>query len=152
MTTPGVYIEEIPSGPRTIAAAPTSIAAFVGCARRGPTDRPLTVRSVVEFERAYGGLWAESAMSYAVRHFFMDGGTEAVICRVHREGTRDAMTVHLEQRGAADDALRQRLELALRTRLGVEITVVLESPGALAALTQVESRQKPIRLLDERKP
>jgi len=29
--------------------------------------------------------------------------------------------------------------------------VALEAPGALAALTQVESRQKPIRLLDERK-
>jgi hypothetical protein len=29
--------------------------------------------------------------------------------------------------------------------------VVLEAPGSLAALTQVESRQKPIRLIDERK-
>jgi phenylacetate-CoA ligase len=39
----------------------------------------------------------------------------------------------------------------LKTRLGVEIAVVLEAPGSLAALTQVESRQKPIRLIDERK-
>jgi phenylacetate-CoA ligase len=61
------------------------------------------------------------------------------------------MTAHLEVRGAADAALRARLEGALKTRLGVEIAVVLEAPGSLAALTQVESRQKPIRLIDERK-
>ena len=61
------------------------------------------------------------------------------------------MTAHLEIRGEASDALRERLEVALMTRLGVEIAVSLEPPGSLAPLTQVESRQKPIRLLDERK-
>ena len=36
---PGVYIEEIPSGVRTITGVATSIALFVGWAPRGPTDR-----------------------------------------------------------------------------------------------------------------
>jgi phenylacetate-CoA ligase len=34
----------------------------------------------------------------------------------------------------------------------VELRVILEVPGALAALTAIESRQKPIRLIDKRKP
>jgi phenylacetate-CoA ligase len=61
------------------------------------------------------------------------------------------MTAHLEVRGDTSAAVRERLEGLLKTRLGVEIAVALEAPGALAALTQVESRQKPIRLVDERK-
>jgi phenylacetate-CoA ligase len=34
--------------------------------------------------------------------------------------------------------------------VGVEIEVELVAPGETAALTQIESRQKPIRLIDER--
>jgi phenylacetate-CoA ligase len=38
----------------------------------------------------------------------------------------------------------------LRAGLGVEVRVELVAPGALAGATGVESRQKPIRLIDER--
>ena len=38
---PGVYIEEIPSGVRTIANVATSITAFVGKAVRGPAGDPV---------------------------------------------------------------------------------------------------------------
>ena len=37
-TYPGVYIQEIPSGVRTITGVATSITAFVGRAAAGPTD------------------------------------------------------------------------------------------------------------------
>ena len=63
VTYPGVYIEEVPSGVRTITGVATSITAFVGRALRGPTDRPRLVQSFAEFERVYGGLWAESPMT-----------------------------------------------------------------------------------------
>ena len=36
LTYPGVYIEEIPSGVRTITGVATSITAFIGRALRGP--------------------------------------------------------------------------------------------------------------------
>jgi phenylacetate-CoA ligase len=58
--------------------------------------------------------------------------------------------VELEVRGEATDAARIACEALLRTRLGVEIGVTFAPPGSLAGLTQVEQRQKPIRLLDER--
>jgi phenylacetate-CoA ligase len=38
----------------------------------------------------------------------------------------------------------------LRARLGVDVDIVLEVPGALAPLTGIETRQKPIRLIDRR--
>ncbi|MGH8761993.1 MAG: phage tail sheath family protein, partial [Nitrosospira sp.] len=53
---PGVYIEEIPSGVRTITGVATSIAAFVGWAPKGPTDRAELVLNWSDFERKFGGL------------------------------------------------------------------------------------------------
>lgn len=82
-TYPGVYIEEIPSGVRTITGVATSITAFVGRARRGPTDKPVTINSFADFERGFGGLWRESTLSYAVRDFYLNGGSQAIIVRLH---------------------------------------------------------------------
>jgi phage tail sheath protein FI len=82
-TYPGVYIEELPSGVHTITGVATSITAFIGRALRGPTDRPVLVQSFAEFDRTYGGLWARSPLSYAVQHFFLNGGRDALIARVH---------------------------------------------------------------------
>ena len=42
------------------------------------------------------------------------------------------------------------MEATLRERLGVRIGVELAAPGVTAALTGIESRQKPRRLIDMR--
>lgn len=81
-TYPGVYIEEIPSGVRTITGVATSITAFVGRAWKGPMDEPVMVNSLGDYERIFGGLWRTSMMSYAVRQFFANGGSQALIVRV----------------------------------------------------------------------
>src|SRR4029077_19583873 len=79
LTYPGVYVEEIPSGVRTITGVATSIAAFVGSARRGPVNTPVTIASFGDFERIFGGLWMPSTMGYAERDFYLNGGTPAII-------------------------------------------------------------------------
>src|SRR6185369_11206500 len=81
LTYPGVYIEEIPSGVRTITGVATSITAFVGRALRGPTDLATMVNSFGDFERTFGGLWLESGLAFAVRDFFLNGGAQAIIVR-----------------------------------------------------------------------
>ncbi len=81
---PGVYIEELPSGVHTITGVATSITAFIGRALRGPTDQPVMVESFAEFTRAYGGLWVDATLGYAVQQFFLNGGSQALICRVHQ--------------------------------------------------------------------
>src|SRR5437016_2305672 len=81
LTYPGVYIEELPSGVRTIAGVATSIAAFVGRAWRGPIDTPVTLFSYADYERQFGGLWRDSTMSYAVQQFFQNGGSQAIAVR-----------------------------------------------------------------------
>ena len=50
-TYPGVYVEEIPSGVRTITGVATSITAFIGRAPRGPVNEPTTINNFGDFER-----------------------------------------------------------------------------------------------------
>jgi len=79
---PGVYIEEIPSGVRTITGVSTATTAFVGRARKGPVNTPTIIHSYAEYERIFGGLWLDSTMSVALNQYFANGGGEAVIVRV----------------------------------------------------------------------
>jgi hypothetical protein len=82
---PGVYIEEVPSGVRTISGVSTSVTAFVGRTLRGPVEDPRLLGSFEEFERIFGGLWIDSLLSYAVRSFFLNGGGQAIVVRVHKD-------------------------------------------------------------------
>jgi hypothetical protein len=83
LTYPGVYVEEIPSGVRTITGVATSITAFIGRAKRGPCDKAKTINSFGDYERIFGGLDLNSTMSYAVRDFYLNGGAQAVIVRLY---------------------------------------------------------------------
>ena len=60
----------------------TSVAAFIGYTARGLDHRPQRLLSFADFERAFGGLAADSLVSYGVSHFFTNGGTTAWVVRV----------------------------------------------------------------------
>ncbi|MDB4115646.1 hypothetical protein N9550_01935, partial [Planktomarina sp.] len=68
------------------------------------------------------------------------------ICIVTRRDKRDEMVVYIETMGdvGRDVSAHQKL---LKQRLGVEVGVVFAEPGSLGELTQIEIRQKPIRLI-----
>ncbi|HEU4778498.1 MAG TPA: phage tail sheath subtilisin-like domain-containing protein [Steroidobacteraceae bacterium] len=85
LTYPGVYIEEIPSGVRTIVGVATSITAFFGRAPLGPVNEPTTINSYGDFERAFGGLNVDYPLSYAVRDFYLNGGSQALVVRLYRK-------------------------------------------------------------------
>jgi uncharacterized protein len=98
-TYPGVYIEELPSGVRTITGVPTSITAFIGRAMRGPTNEPVVINSFGDFERIFGGLWldpnepgANVMLGFSVRDFFTNaGGGQAIVVRVAKNAVRAAV-------------------------------------------------------------
>ncbi|MCM8532237.1 MAG: hypothetical protein NE330_13835 [Lentisphaeraceae bacterium] len=78
---PGVYVEELSSGSHTIAGVPTATTAFIGRAPKGPVDVPMTVTSFGNFEQFFGELDHDYPLSYAVRDFFQNGGSHAIIIR-----------------------------------------------------------------------
>ena len=84
-TYPGVYIEEVPSGVRTIAGVSTSVTAFIGRTLRGPENKPVTVFNIGEFNRIFGGMWTKTPMGYAIDDYFANGGAEAIILRLFEE-------------------------------------------------------------------
>jgi uncharacterized protein len=81
-TYPGVYVEEVPSGVRTITGVSTSDTAFIDFFARGPMNQAVRVTSMEEFNRLFGGLHANSEASYAISQFYLNGGSIAWVVRV----------------------------------------------------------------------
>jgi phenylacetate-CoA ligase len=109
---------------------------------RGRSDNMVKLRGINVFPSAIGALLTGEAGDYAGEF----------LCELSRVNNRDEMTVLVEVRTDGDTRLREHYEQLLRTRLGVELPVRLCTPGSLAERTGVESRQKPVRLFDLRKP
>ncbi len=110
--TPGIYIEERPSGSMPIQGVGTAIAAFVGLtdtynpAEGDPDDsagvQPQLVTSWPQYERIYGGCDSGALLPYAVRGFFDNGGTMAYIVRVSGRGAAQPATLALTAAGNAE--------------------------------------------------
>ncbi|MBD0288811.1 MAG: phage tail sheath subtilisin-like domain-containing protein, partial [Flavisolibacter sp.] len=128
-TYPGVYIEELPSGVRTITGVATSITAFIGTALRGELDEAITITSFADFERLFGGLWVKSLMSYAVRDFYANGGSKAVIVRIARGATRASIVLPAEGSPPGTFTLEAASEGAWGDNLKVSVSHKTKVPG-----------------------
>jgi len=88
--TPGVYVEEIERGPKPIEGVPTSTSAFLGETERG-TIRPRLVTSYTEYNRWFGGVFADGRyMPHAASGFFENGGKRLYVCRIVGDGANTA--------------------------------------------------------------
>lgn len=105
---------------------------------KGRSDNMVKLRGINLFPHAIGALIENRADL-----------TGEYVCRVVRDPAtqRDDMVVMLESRGGTDET---GLAALLRQGLNVEVAVELCAPGGTANLTQIDVRQKPIRLIDER--
>ncbi len=128
VTYPGVYIQEVDSPVHTVTPVATSTTAFVGRAKRGPDGSspdgggPELIHSFGDFQRIFGGLWADSPLGYAVNDFFLNGGSDAVIVRLHNGARAATLTVpgnggtnelQAKSKGAWGNKLRVRVEYVL---------------------------------------
>ncbi len=120
-TFPGVYIEEIPSGVRTITGVATAITAFLGRALRGPVNKAVTINSYADFERTFGGLWLGSSLGYAVRDFYLNGGGQAVIVRLYRPEGGDTPRPSTAKLTIGEMALEAAYEGAWGNALRVQV-------------------------------
>lgn len=126
-------VSQFETEPSALGLALRRIAGFLG-----RSDNMVKLRGINIYPTGIGAILTE-------QHPELNG---EYVCRVVRIEGRDQMTVVAETTSAY--ARPDAYETLLRAKLGVEIKVELAAPGALAALTQIETRQKPIRLLDER--
>lgn len=104
----------------------------------GRSDNMVKIKGINVFPHAVGALIED-------RGEF----TGEYVCRLGSDGAgRDAMTVVLEAHGAPDAAAARAL---LKQGLGIDVEVQFVGPGETAPMTGIETRQKPIRLIDARR-
>lgn len=140
---PGVFVEEVSSGPPPIAGVGTTTTGMIGMTRRGPTQGPPTlVTNYSEFVRAFGGPFDFGAtfaglqdLPYAVKGFFANGGRRLYVGRVAPASAQPATAA---LRGGTvtrlrRDALAAATVLALGTtrglRVGSEVRLVQVKDG-----------------------
>lgn len=59
LTTPGGYIQEIPSLASSVVAVETAIPAFIGYTEKGPLNTPTRIESLVDYQATFGGPFKE---------------------------------------------------------------------------------------------
>jgi phenylacetate-CoA ligase len=73
------------------------------------------------------------------------------VCKTRRDAAgRDTFIVVAEATAPGDPAVSARFGEILKRKIGIEVAVELVGRSETAALTQIDVRQKPIRLIDER--
>ena len=142
---PGIYIEELPSGVRPIAGVSTSDTAFVDWFPKGPVGVATRVTGFDEFSRIFGGLHPQSAASYAVLQYFVNGGSVAWIVRVElaadaaaskslKDGASPAVNT-LDVTAASPGTWGRSLRVAVTKGQGSAVNVVIAEADANNVIT-----------------
>jgi hypothetical protein len=95
---PGVYVQEVPSGVRTIVGVSTSIAMFIGRTGQGPLDKPVRCLNYTNFKDAFSEDVSVGDMARYVRLFFLNGGTDCYVMRIANGATHAEVTLQNENR------------------------------------------------------
>ncbi|HEY0075118.1 MAG TPA: phage tail sheath C-terminal domain-containing protein [Abditibacteriaceae bacterium] len=146
---PGVYIEEISTGPVPIEGVSTSTSGFVGQTARGPTS-PVLVTSWLSYQRWFGVHTdpAVSFLSYAIQGFFENGGRRAFVSRVTRSdatpanlalATDGAVTLVVQALGAGEWGNRIFLRVRDGSRSGFRLTILYFSEAPLNFVDPTDS-------------
>src|SRR5689334_11697686 len=111
---PGVYIEEVNTGPRPIESVGTAMAAFIGFAPNGPANRPQLITNWTQYVEAFGSRedggsrnphMPGAFLSHAVYGYFLNGGGRCYVTRVvppssNGTGKNESATVQLPSRAS----------------------------------------------------
>lgn len=87
-----VVIEEEPRI-RALPGLPTAVLGAVGFTERGPLNTPKTVTGFSEFESIFGRLTSGKELPTAIRMFFLNGGSQAIVVRAGSGGATATVNV-----------------------------------------------------------
>lgn len=81
-TYPGVYIQEVPSGPGPITGVSTSNLGLIGFSTKGPVNEPIVSTSFQEFSNKFGSFTEKGLSAHEAFAFFSNGGQVLYFVRV----------------------------------------------------------------------
>ena len=128
---PGVYVEEVPSGSRPIEGVGTAVAAFVGLAAKGPFNEPRLLTNWTQFTSTFGEFIEGSYLAHAVYGYFLNGGGSCYVVRVGADGAAPVAKAEIPSAADADKPAFRVAALEAGAR-GNDITVDVSAPGEAA--------------------
>lgn len=105
----------------------------------GRSDNMVKLKGINVFPQALGPMMAGVAAF-----------TGEYICRARKDALGREELIVVAEVHEASAAVEAALKAALQQNLGLDLTIEMVAPRATADLTQIDVRQKPIRLIDER--
>lgn len=106
----------------------------------GRSDNMVKLRGINVFPQALSSILANAP-----------GFSGEYLCTLIKDASgREDLLVSIETREPSTQPLVQQYRELLKRKLGLEVNIELVAPTTLATLTAVETRQKPIRLIDRR--
>lgn len=143
---PGVYVEEYDSSPRSIEGVGTSTAGFVGLAEKGPSiGAPTLVTSFKNFTKQFGGFLSEFThgeyryLANSVEQFFINGGTRCFVSRVVPADAKAAKKTAgiLTAEAANEGKWGNRIQISFNTVAKKKMQLVSEAgEGYIAKTTE----------------
>lgn len=147
-TYPGVYIQEVSSGVKTITGVSTSIAAFFGRALSGPVNVAVRCTSFSDYLRNFGAAaHFKSDLRNSVKQFFDNGGSDCYIVRLALGAAKaeakltnkaggDILQVKAKSEGAWGNNIR--LEIVMEVTDIAATTIPPVNPNGLFSLKVYE--------------
>jgi hypothetical protein len=105
LTYPGVYVQEVPSGVRTIVGVSTSTALFVGSCTDGPLNEPVLCHNITDFLKRFSDDSTLSDLPRQVKLFFQNGGTTCYVMRIASGAKQAAIQMMTEGKNPANSIL-----------------------------------------------
>ena len=102
---PGVYVQEVPSGSKPIQGVGTAVAAFVGLAELGPVNQPTLVTNWTQFASTFGDFSEGSYLGHAVYGYFLNGGGSCYVVRIGADSETPQPAARVELPGPEGQAL-----------------------------------------------
>ncbi|KAB2929270.1 MAG: phage tail sheath family protein [Leptonema illini] len=128
---PGVYLEEVPSGVQPLEGVGTSTGAFVGRAERGVLDTPVLITNFTQFVTEFGSFMETGYLAYAVYSFFAEGGSRCYVVRVAAsDAVKATMTI-----ADGTDADLFTVDAASAGAWGNSLKLTIADPSSASATT-----------------
>jgi len=156
--TPGVYIEEVNSGPRPIQGVGTSVAAFIGITEKAEqvTDDGYTTESLLsqtkmitnltQYENHFGGLSEDAYLPYSVRGFFENGGVSCWVISIHALNAHPAQALLYAANPKENDPRPGPPSLLIHARdggpMGEQIRISVKDANGSSAAAPASSSKK----------
>ena len=120
-TYPGVYVQEVPSGVRTITSVGTSTAMFIGRTKKGVVGKPTRCLSYTDFVTNFSEDISTGDMSRYVKLFFINGGSDCYVMRL-ASGTAAASVQLLDYDGTARLTFRAKQAGQIGENIRIAVT------------------------------